>query len=188
MCHYTQEQMHQRRLAAWCAPFYFNSVPCFWHVKRWQRAANGSEWRVNRPKTKQQAETIVQAGGLQGPGATEGQRPSHRTVGPFSPSLSTANPASKEPVTALFLPLSSYTLYHNQLLSFSLSRTPLLSSSHSSESKEAQGSPGLNQSAAPRGWAPLKRRSHHWGAARSENSAPTGTQFNPQAKYIEQYI
>lgn len=64
--------------------FCFRPVPRYWHVKRWQRAANSGERRVNRLKTKREAESIVLEWGLEGLGAMMGQRPPHRDTGLLS--------------------------------------------------------------------------------------------------------
>ncbi len=65
-------------------PFCFSHVPHYWDVKRWRRAANTSERRVNRLKTKREAESIVLEWGLEGLEAMMGQRPPHRDTGLLS--------------------------------------------------------------------------------------------------------
>lgn len=155
-------------------PFCFSPVPCYWHVKRCRRAANSGERRVNRLKTKREAESIVLEWGLEGLGAMMGQRPQHRDTGllsarAFQEHTLPEKSLSQPPTTALL---------HSSLSQISSSLPSL---------RERGGpirlSTGLNQSLAPRGWALFKRRSYRWGSARSENPAPTEMQFSSVYAY-----
>jgi len=87
--------------------------------------------------------------------------------------------------------LSAWAFQEHTLPEKSLSQPPTTALLHSSLSQISTSLPflrergglirlstGLNQSLAPRGWALFKRRSYHWGSARSENPAPTEMQFS----------
>ncbi len=98
-------------------PFCFSPVPHYWDVKRWRRAANSSERRVNRLKTKREAESIVLEWGLEGLEAMMGQRPPHRDTGLLSARAFQEHTLPEKSLSQPPLLLSFTALYPNQLLS-----------------------------------------------------------------------